>query len=345
MTKDELAQKLKDAREARQATLQDAGRVLSIRAQVLQDLEDGRYEKLGALLYIKSYVRKYADYLKIDREEIESLLSRLEDPFKQEKNESLIRAQMNEQKRMVQRSFFKWYSVILAILLIVSIAVYFIYGEKVVDIFHVKSTPDKLYHHTEPTAVVAASNPVNPIVEVVQETEEDDAILAVNETMDEEVDNDAISDSVRPVLNQMIPTVDTRSALSEFEVDQIIKDGQATLLAAGALKSSEAADAVATDETVKQALAEGISTLSITLNNAECWLQIKDKNQKVLMNEVLPANAIYHIEGEAPFALHFGNARSIEKLVFNGEEVETARYRPTPKTTVSKIKLSPKEEN
>ena len=117
MIKDELIQKLKETRESRGISLQDAARILSIRVQVLQDLEEGRFERLGALLYIKSYVRKYSAFLKINPEEIEALLSQLEDPFKYEKSESVIRAQLNVEKRMVQRSFFRWYSIILAIVL------------------------------------------------------------------------------------------------------------------------------------------------------------------------------------------------------------------------------------
>lgn len=134
MIKSELAQKLREARQNRNVSLQDVSKVLSIRVQVIQDLEDGQYERLGSILYIRNYAKKYADYLKIDRAEIDGLLSQLDDPFKEDKRESLIRAQLNEDKRMVHRSFFRWYSVILIALLGAGIALYFIYGEKVTDI-------------------------------------------------------------------------------------------------------------------------------------------------------------------------------------------------------------------
>lgn len=341
MIKDELTQKLKDAREARQVSLQDAARILSLRPLVLQDLEDGNFERLGALIYIKSYTRKYADYLKIDRAEIEALLSQLEDPFKQQRDESVVRAHMNEEKRMVNRSFFKWYSVILMIVLVVAVVVYFIYGEKVTDIFHVKSTPDHIVNYQEdneqPEQEINQTSEFimsSSVQEVASNTLPPLDLLTANR----EVDAEEIIDSVKPVVTNIAPSVDTRSALSEFEVDQIIRTGQLNLSETVGVNSEPTI-------TKPLDLPKGVSSLSITLNASECWLQIKDKNQKILMNEVLPGGATYHVEGEAPFALHFGNVQSVDKLVLNGEMVDQKVYRPTPKTTVSKIKLESKEES
>lgn len=336
MIKSELAQKLIEARESRYVSLQDASRVLSIRVQVLQDLEDGQYERLGSILYIRNYVKKYADYLKIDRAEIDGLLSQLEDPFKEEKRESLIRAQLNEDKRMVHRSFFRWYSVILIALLGVGIGIYFIYGEKVTDIFNIRPTPEKIINYTVST--------VSDEVQVPNDLEEvgDDklSVLSTPLMADSSVlmtDNNV----VKSVIENVAPNVDEKSTLSEFEVEQIIRDGSSTLAAVNLNQTDNAVMQVPE----KVQLPEGISSLSLTLNNAECWVQIRDKNKKVLMNEVLPANATYHLEGEAPFSLHIGNAQSIDQLMFNGEKVDEKVYRPTAKTTVSKIKLEPKEEN
>ncbi|MGL4674590.1 MAG: helix-turn-helix domain-containing protein, partial [Wohlfahrtiimonas sp.] len=303
MIKDELAQKLQTARENRQVSLQDAARILSIRAQVLQDLEDSRYERLGSLLYIKNYVKKYADYLKIDRCEIEPLLAQLEDPFKEEKNESLIRVQLNEDKRMVQRSFFKWYSVILFSLLGAGIIAYFIYGEKVADIFHIKPTPDKIINYQANTSLEidenedAVGNNSDLIMASAPQSISTPSIMMNN-------------NSVNAVVANVSPNMDEKSALSAFEVEQIIRDGSLTL---ASISPDQSADVTAQEQIQ---LPEGISSLSLTLNKAECWVQIRDKNKKVLMNEVLPANATYHIEGEAPFSLHIGNAQSIDKLMF-----------------------------
>lgn len=334
MIKDELTQKLKEAREDRQVSLQDAAHILAIRVQILQDLEDGCYDRLGALIYVKSYVRKYAAYLKINRDEIDALLAQLEDPFKQERSESIIRAQLNEEKRMVQRSFFRWYSIILAILLFVGILVYFVYGEKVVDIFHIRATPDSVASYRE--------NSANSVVDTKDSSIEKNAVIerVTDELLPTSVQTDVLSNDLVIDAEKIVPTaayvsaVNMDSVLTEFEVDQILRSANLDLPTTEE-KNVDAAPI----------LPKGISSLSITLNNTECWIQIKDKNQKVLMNEILPANATYHLEGAAPFSLHIGNATSIDKLLLNGEVVDEKIYRPTARTTVSKIKLSPKEEN
>ncbi|GAA5095198.1 helix-turn-helix domain-containing protein [Wohlfahrtiimonas larvae] len=331
MIKSELAQKLIEARESRQISLQDASRVLSIRVQVLQDLEDGRYERLGSLLYVKNYVRKYADYLKIDSHEIDQLLPQLEDPFKEEKKESLIRAQLNEDKRMVHRSFFKWYSVILMALLATGIATYFVYGEKVTDIFNIRPTPEKVIKYI--TKSPESENIVSIEKDEVGAEELSEKSISTPSVMM----NDSFVDSQNV---EEISDLDVKSALSKFEVEQIIREGS---LNPDLTVMQEDSDLVVADD--KIILPDGISSLSLTLNNAECWVQIRDKDNKVLMNEILPANATYHLEGKAPFSLHIGNAQSIDKLMFNGEVVDEKIYRPTARTTVSKIKLEPKEEN
>lgn len=326
MIKSELAQKLTEAREKRKVSLQDASKVLSVRVQVLQDLEDGRYERLGSLLYVKNYIKKYADYLKIDSAEINSLLPQLEDPFKEDKKESLIRAQLNEDKRMVHRSFFKWYSVILLALLGAGITVYFVYGEKVADIFNIRPTPEKVIQYNVQKPKDDAESQIH------QEASDNTTSLAMTDTtkMQDESVNDQDSRSVEPNL-------DIQSTLSKFEVEQIIREGALVV---------DSVEEETIDKVEDQPqLPEGVSSLSLTLNNAECWVQIRDKNKKVLMNEVLPANATYHLEGEAPFSLHIGNAQSIDKLMFNGDVVDEKVYRPTARTTVSKITLEPKEEN
>ena len=335
MIKDEIIQKLKDARESRQISLQDASRILSIRVQVLQDLEDGCYNRLGALIYVKSYIRKYADFLKISRDEIDPLLAQLEDPFNYEKNDSVIRAQMNDDKRMVQRSFFRWYSVILAVLLFAGLCLYFVYGEKVADIFHVRPTPDQTISANEEVS----QNVIEPqeAVEVVAIVEEQEDELPTSIATDIPESEQAIENITSPVNTNIIQATDTDSILTEFEVDQILRSANIDL----SNLESNSVD----EETEKAPLPEGVSALTITLNNSECWIQIRDKDQKVIMNEVLPANATYHLEGAAPFSLHVGNATSIAKLELNGELVDEKIYRPTSRTIVSKFKLSPKEEN
>ena len=202
------------------------------------------------------------------------------------------------------------------------------------DIFHIRPTPDRIINYQE------TPNNTNLVVnEQVEEIDTDEPSVEsidVTENLPTSVSTEINVQSTTDELSTI--GIGGKSALSEFEVDQILKSANLDLISLNVDNSNDATE-------TKAVLPEGISSLSITLNGSECWIQIKDKNQKVLMNEVLPANATYHLEGEAPFALHVGNAKSIDKLIFNGVDVEEKVYRPTSRTTVSKFKLEPKEEN
>jgi cytoskeleton protein RodZ len=61
---------LREARERRGWTIPDIAQQLRIRAAVLQAMESGRFEKLPNGAYALGFVRSYADFLGLDRDEI-----------------------------------------------------------------------------------------------------------------------------------------------------------------------------------------------------------------------------------------------------------------------------------
>ncbi|MGI8607810.1 MAG: helix-turn-helix domain-containing protein [Candidatus Dormibacteria bacterium] len=61
-----LGNKLKQAREARQLTLQEIEWATKIRAEYLQALEDERFELLPSATHVRGFIRSYARYLDVD---------------------------------------------------------------------------------------------------------------------------------------------------------------------------------------------------------------------------------------------------------------------------------------
>src|SRR5215472_17183298 len=61
---------LRDARERRGWSIPDVAQQLRIRAPVLEAMEAGRFEKLPNGAYALGFVRSYADFLGLDRDEI-----------------------------------------------------------------------------------------------------------------------------------------------------------------------------------------------------------------------------------------------------------------------------------
>ncbi len=74
-----LGEQLKKAREEQGVSLEQASKATKIQIKYLDFLENGEYEKLPADIYVKSFLKSYTSFLKINSEDAEAL-------FKKEKN-------------------------------------------------------------------------------------------------------------------------------------------------------------------------------------------------------------------------------------------------------------------
>ncbi|MDR3559407.1 MAG: DUF4115 domain-containing protein [Candidatus Pacebacteria bacterium] len=73
-----LGEKLKRLRSDRRATLLEVSRMTKIQVKYLEYLEDGQYHRLPADVYVKGFLRSYADFLGVD----ENILLKLYDKEK-----------------------------------------------------------------------------------------------------------------------------------------------------------------------------------------------------------------------------------------------------------------------
>ncbi len=118
MDAQELGTKLKAARLEKKLSVEQVSRVLSLRPSLVTALESGNYREIGALLYVKNYLRKYAKFLGIPHEELESdleLLTVAVDPKSQGFYEtSKVKHEAEEKKRS---NHFKWYLIFVVIVI------------------------------------------------------------------------------------------------------------------------------------------------------------------------------------------------------------------------------------
>jgi len=66
---------LKEAREKRKLSLEDAAAKLFSDPDILEDLENNIFEKLGGNVFIKGYIRNYSKLLDLDSTELIDLLA------------------------------------------------------------------------------------------------------------------------------------------------------------------------------------------------------------------------------------------------------------------------------
>lgn len=128
-----LGDKLREARETTNRTLRDMSEQTKIRSDHLEALEEGRYEVFSAPVYIRGFVRSYANALKLNVAEI---LSDLDDELGQTERFKEHPRLTDEKKGildflMLQLSKINWMValpiVILALILLVAVFSYRIY--------------------------------------------------------------------------------------------------------------------------------------------------------------------------------------------------------------------------
>jgi len=61
-----VAEQLRQAREARHLTVQQAAEITKIRTDHLRALEEGNFEVFSAPVYIRGFVRSYSTLLKME---------------------------------------------------------------------------------------------------------------------------------------------------------------------------------------------------------------------------------------------------------------------------------------
>lgn len=118
MNAQELGAKLQAARLEKKLSVEQVSRVLSLRPSLVSALENGNYREIGALLYVKNYLRKYGKFLGIPCEEIESDLEQLTvaiDPKSQGfYDTSKVKHEAAEKKRS---NHFKYYLIFVVIVI------------------------------------------------------------------------------------------------------------------------------------------------------------------------------------------------------------------------------------
>ncbi len=118
MNAQELGEKLQAARLEKKLSVEQVSRVLSLRPSLVTALEKGNYQEIGALLYVKNYLRKYGKFLGISCEDIENDLAQLMvavDPKSQGfYDTSKVKHEAAEKKRS---NHFKYYLIFVVIVI------------------------------------------------------------------------------------------------------------------------------------------------------------------------------------------------------------------------------------
>jgi cytoskeleton protein RodZ len=124
-----LGEKLKKLRSERRISLNEASRVTRIQVKYLECLEEGNCEKLPADVYVRGFLRSYAEFLGVD----EKILVRLYEKENEiKKNLEKRKAPKKEKKETINVSSFVFTPKIIAISLVIILVlggVFYLYRE------------------------------------------------------------------------------------------------------------------------------------------------------------------------------------------------------------------------
>ena len=82
---DPAGQQLRRAREALGLSLEQVAEAQHLRPSVIQDIEQGRYERIDSELFLKGYVRAYAKQVNLNAESLLSTLDQELEPLREQK--------------------------------------------------------------------------------------------------------------------------------------------------------------------------------------------------------------------------------------------------------------------
>lgn len=118
-----------------------------------------------------------------------------------------------------------------------------------------------------------------------------------------------------PVLVSAPPPVDTATVATRQEASMTVKPSPAEIPAA-------------------VAVAPGQGELHFGFN-IESWVEVRDRDDRILFSQLNPAGSEQHVQGRPPFSLVVGNARGV-RLTYNGRSIDLA---PHTRVDVARLTL------
>lgn len=307
-----VGSQLKDAREKKEMSVGDIAMALKLGQRQVEALESGDWQRLPGNTFIRGFVRNYARLLQLDAAPLMAQLDAvLEAPQQRLVVASTTRATMPQTGRPRKRD----YAMALSGLVLVAIAIgiYFLLPSdlsvlrdnvtSLVAAFTSKETPPA------PAAPPAASSePVFPPGSTPQQVMNPQATPVEPPPP---ASAPASPGLVPPPVVQPEPAAPSSPA-------------QAAPAAVPTPAASAPAASAPSAPTPAAPAPAGSTPLHFTFQQ-ESWVEVRDRNGKVLYSQRAAAGTEQNISGQAPFSLVIGNAPGV-KLTMRGQPVDLASH-------------------
>lgn len=308
---DSAGQQLRRAREVLGLTLEQVADAQHLRPSVIQDIEQGRYERIDSELFLKGYVRAYAKQVHLNAESLLATLEQELEPLREEKAREAEASPLvsierkKRQKRRIAR--------MLAWILILGVVIVGVMA----------------YLDSRQTMAPAlpAEEPEGSSGKGMVSSGEAEAGAA--NSMDEPVD-DTAEPLPEEVAQAQVPVANPP------EAEGVSRSGEATDESPGrsAGETAAATPSMVPDQQPEGVLASGpmeepvapLVPLDMSFTG-DCWVQVTDANGDQLVAALKRSGDRLVVEGVPPLTIVVGAVDAVSAIRFDNKPVNMKAFR------------------
>jgi cytoskeleton protein RodZ len=314
-------ERLQAARIKQGLSLDDVASRMHLSASILKAIEDNDFEEITAPIFVKGYLRAYARIVSLDEND---MIDQYID-FYSEEDPPISSISNMASELSVTDPRIKWTTVIVVLTIGVSLSAWW-WNKQQND-----EAPISLDAQTS-----SLEEPANSDTDVVSSEIEavSEDLIESGETVEATISQPASATKaeVEPATTtamQEPSAADDEVVAVEVAEDEVVA-GEVVEVVEGEVVEGGVADAESglletvqgtRDEPSRQAPA-GSDKLKIVVH-ADTWADIKDATSYQLVYDLLRADKLVELTGQAPFSVFLGNGHGVE-IIFNGEEIDVA---------------------
>lgn len=304
-------QALKQARLTKTLSQEEVANKLCLTLSYVNALENDEYQRLPGEIFVKGYLRNYAKLVDLP---IEQILDGYE-ALKPAEKDSMAAA--SPLLKNMQPRPFEWPAFAQK-----TTSLYYLIGTLIIALIILVSIGINVrLRDTVPT--VASMNVVEPIEQAIINTNEFKFLGQAFENWSNQLVSEFKVKPVEiPALTAAAPDTDKVATANSNEQPA---EQPVTETALEPLLISE-----------QSSLANGADTLVARFSH-ECWVEVRDKDQRLLLSAVKQPGESMSVQGQAPFYITLGYVEGVE-LWFNNKPVALEK---SPYTDVARLTLNP----
>jgi cytoskeleton protein RodZ len=314
---DPVGKQLQRAREKAGLSVNDVANVQHLRCGIIQAIENGDYSKIDTELFLKGYVRAYANQVGLNADDVIAHLDQELEPLRQKREQEYEANPLVtiERRRLQKRRLGKWCLLLAAVVLAGYLIVTFGFGGYLGLSGHNAAASGPVAGQTDGTQVNSASTSDTVESPVREGSEPDQQPLQAPDS----------AEATPPETTNTIAGAESSGLESE--------SGSGSGSEYSAEPEPEMSAPVVT-QSVEPALAEPGPTptaektgvLQITFTD-DCWVQVRDATGDKLVNSLQRDGDRIDVSGELPLRVVIGAVDAVGSISFQGEALQLSNYR------------------